>query len=78
MDREPGNKLALSLREQFKNELDAESFVSDIGLERQINVFFRLGEPTVRSGIASIINIDVDDLDDRQTFVELRGLRDNW
>jgi len=66
------------LREQFKNELDAESFVSDIGLEREINVFFRLGEQKVRSGIAAMINIDVDDLDDRQTFIELRGLRDNW
>ena len=78
LDREPSNKSALSLREQFKNELDAESFVSDIGLEREINVFFRLGEQKVRSGIAAMINIDVDDLDDRQTFIELRGLRDNW
>ena len=42
LDREPENEQALSLREKFQNGLNAESFVSDIGLEREINVFFRL------------------------------------
>ena len=53
LDREPDNMTALSLRDKFKNGLDAESFVSDIGLERQINVFFRLNENKVREGLAS-------------------------
>ena len=78
LDREPDNETAKSLREQFKGELDAESFVSDIGLEREINVFFRLASPQVRGGIASSLKLDVNDLDDEKTFIGLRGLRDNW
>ena len=78
LDREPDNETAKSLREQFKGELDAESFVSDIGLEREINVFFRLASPQVRDGIASSFKLDVNDLDDEKTFIGLRGLRDNW
>ena len=78
LDREPDNQSALSLREQFKSELDAESFVSDIGLEREINVFFRLDEQQVRAGIASSLNIDVNNLNGQKTFIGLRSLRDNW
>ena len=78
LDREPDNETAKSLREQFKGDLDAESFVSDIGLEREINVFFRLASPQVRDGVASSFKLDVNDLDDEKTFIGLRGLRDNW
>ena len=66
------------MREQFKGDLDAESFVSDIGLEREINVFFRLASLQVRDGVASSFKLDVNDLDDEKTFIGLRGLRDNW
>ena len=57
LDREPDNKMALSLRDKFKNGLDAESFVSDIGLEREINVFFRLNENQVRAKLASSLDL---------------------
>tara|TARA_B100001121_G_scaffold152834_1_gene133569 strand:- start:677 stop:1429 length:753 start_codon:yes stop_codon:yes gene_type:complete len=78
LDREPDNQSAKELKEKFNNGLDAESFISDIGLERQINVFFRLDEHRVRLGIADSLNIDVASLDRQKTFVGLRGLRDNW
>jgi len=78
LDREPDNQSALSLREKFKNGLEAESFVSEIGLEREINVFFRLNEDQIRTGIAASLNIDVAGLDNQQTFIGLRNLRDNW
>ncbi len=78
LDREPNNKTALSLREKFKNGLDAESFVSNIGLERQINVFFRLNENQVREGLASSLDLDVASLDNQKTFIGLRKLRDSW
>ena len=78
LDREPDNATATSLREKFKNGLDAESFVSDIGLERKINVFFRLDSQRVRDGIASSLDLDVADLNDEKTFIGLRSLRDNW
>ena len=78
LDREPDNATASSLREKFRNGLDAESFVSDIGLEREINVFFRLDSQQVRDGIASSLDLDVANLNDEKTFIGLRSLRDNW
>ena len=78
LDREPDNQSAKELKEKFNNGLDAESFISDIGLERQINVYFRLDEHRVRLGIADSLKIDVASLDRQKTFVGLRGLRDNW
>ena len=78
LDREPDNKIALSLRDEFKTSLDAESFVSDIGLERQINVFFRLNENQIREVLASTLDLDVASLDNQKTFIGLRKLRDSW
>jgi hydroxyacylglutathione hydrolase len=78
IDREPDNETAIFLRDKFKNGLDAESFVSDIGLERQINVFFRLNENQVRAGLASSLDLDVASLDNQKTFIGLRKLRDSW
>ncbi|MDC1110005.1 MBL fold metallo-hydrolase [Gammaproteobacteria bacterium] len=78
LDREPENEQALSLREKFKNGLNAESFVSDIGLERKINVFFRLNVPQVRAGIAASLNTELENLDNEKTFIGLRKLRDSW
>jgi hypothetical protein len=70
--------MAISLRDKFKNGLDAESFVSDIGLEREINVFFRLNENQVRAKLASSLDLDIANLDNQKTFIGLRKLRDNW
>ena len=72
LDREPDNQSALNLREEFKQGLDAESFVSNIGIEREINIFFRLDQAQVRAGIGASA------LDDQSTFIGLRRLRDNW
>jgi hydroxyacylglutathione hydrolase len=78
LDREPDNEQALLLREKFQNGLNAESFVSDIGLEREINVFFRLNSAQVRAGIAASFNTRPENLDNEKTFIGLRKLRDNW
>ncbi len=78
LDREPGNEAAQSLLSEFEGELDAESYVTTIGIEHQINVFFRLSEPEVRAGIAEGQGADSNDLDDEATFIGLRRLRDNW
>ena len=78
LDREANNEAALSLRDKFKNGLNAESFVSDIGLERQINVFFRLNENQVRAELALSLDLDVASLDNQKTFIGLRKLRDSW
>jgi len=44
LGREPDNQSAQSLRSEFQAGLSAESYVSTIGLEREMNVFFRLDQ----------------------------------
>lgn len=78
LDREPGNQAAQALRKDFDTGLDAESYVTTIGLEREINVFFRTDQQEVRAGVAEKLGVDAGGLDDQATFVGLRGLRDNW
>jgi hypothetical protein len=63
---------------QFKAGLSAESYVSTISMEREINVFFRLDQMQVRSGIAASLDTDIEALDDQSTFVGLRRMRDKW
>ena len=78
LDREPDNQSAQTLCAQFKAGLSAESYVSTIGMEREINVFFRLDQAQVRAGISASLDADVSKLDDQFTFVGLRRLRDKW
>jgi hydroxyacylglutathione hydrolase len=78
LNREPDNEFAFALSEKFKNGLDAESFLSNIGLERKINVFFRLSENKVREGVANSLELDASMMSEQDTFVGLRSLRDNW
>jgi len=78
LDREPDNQSAQSLKAEFSEGLNSETYVSTIGIEREINVFFRMDQSQVRAGIAESLKIDTSELDDQATFVGLRNLRDNW
>ena len=78
LDREPDNQSAQALSKEFKAGLNAETYVTTIGEEREINVFFRLEQTQVRAGVAASMNVDVSELDNQKTFVGLRQLRDNW
>ena len=78
LDREPDNLTAQALRSEFKDGLNAETYVSTLGMERKINVFFRISQASVREGVAQSLNLDVSGLDDRSTFIGLRQLRDAW
>jgi hydroxyacylglutathione hydrolase len=46
--------------------------VTCIGDEREFNSFFRLGNAQIREGLNSV------DATDKEVFVKLRSLRDNW
>jgi len=78
LDREPNNQAAQGLKSEFEGGLKAETYISTIGTEREINVFFRTNQMSVREGVAHQLGIDVGELDDEGTFVGLRQLRDNW
>ena len=78
LDREPNNSNAKSLIQEFENGLDSETFISNIGIERNINAFFRVKEKQIKEGVAASLNLDIKSLDSKKTFVGLRKLRDNW
>ena len=47
LDREPDNSSAKSLLDEIKDQNPDEALVSTIALEKEINTFFRLQNPTV-------------------------------
>ncbi len=76
LDREPGNAMAEQLLQQFSEGLDAESFVTDMALERQINVFLRLENQTVISRLQE--QQQLASTDPQAVFAALRALRNHW
>lgn len=77
-DREPGNKAAADLARDTSDQDPSAAFVTTLGLEKQINVFFRLGSPAVIEKLRE----DFPDLparpDPEQVFLKLRELRNAW
>ena len=70
LECEPNNTKAKELLAQFQGGLDAESYVTTIGLEREINTFFRLQNKQIRTRLNTH--------SDKETFVALRQKRDRW
>jgi hydroxyacylglutathione hydrolase len=54
------------------------ALVSTLGLEKEINTFFRLQNPTVISRLKEEFPNLADDPDPQTIFVKLRELRNNW
>lgn len=75
LDREPDNQTAKDLLKQFEQGLDAESYITTLALEKEINVFMRLSNPMVREQLATK---GYHCTDDKSTFVALRELRNQW
>lgn len=71
LDREPSNEMAKALLEQLSDEEDF--LVTTIGLEKQMNTFFRLDclEVRERLGLSSKAT-------DKDVFIELRKKRNHW
>ena len=78
LDREPGNKQAAKVLEQVISQDLENAFVTTIGLEKQINCFFRLSNPEIIENLQQAIP-DFPKHPDRKTvFLALRSLRNNW
>ena len=52
--------------------------VSDLGLEKEINTFLRLRNPSVIARLRQSFPDLPDDPDPRTVFVKLRELRNDW
>ncbi len=70
---EPANSYASSLLKDLEqSNLAYCSKITNIGEEKLMNVFFRLGEESIRQRLNLVT------ASDKEVFIKLRSLRDNW
>ena len=78
LDREPGNRRARELLERVEGQDPADPLVTTLGLEKEINVFFRLQEPGVIAGLRERFPGLPERPDPETVFLRLRALRNDW
>ncbi|MCH9670929.1 MAG: hydroxyacylglutathione hydrolase [Gammaproteobacteria bacterium] len=78
IDREPDNERAAKLLDDVASQDPSAAYVSNLGLEKEINTFFRLTSPSVINALREKFS-DLPDKPDPQTvFLKLRELRNSW
>ena len=79
LDREPDNTRAKDLLHQLSSEHDPErALVSTLGLEKEINAFFRLHRPSLIAKLREAFPDLPEDPDPKTVFIKLRELRNRW
>ncbi|ABA58222.1 Hydroxyacylglutathione hydrolase [Nitrosococcus oceani ATCC 19707] len=78
LDREPDNEQAMALLAEVKSQDPNHAFVSTLALEKEINTFFRLDNPTLITKLRETFP-DLPRVPDPKTvFLKLRELRNKW
>ena len=78
LDREPDNGRAASMLGTVGDQDPAQGVVTTLGLEKEVNTFFRLTSPTVIARLREAFP-DLPDAPDPETvFLKLRELRNRW
>ena len=78
LDREPDNPRAPELLKEVENQDLNDALVSTLSLEKEINTFFRLHNPSVIARLRESFPDLPDELDDKMVFLKLRELRNSW
>ena len=78
LDREPDNAKAASLLRDIGDQDPADALVTTLGLEKQVNAFFRLHSPSVIAKLREAFPDLPDDPDPKTVFLKLRELRNSW
>jgi hydroxyacylglutathione hydrolase len=78
LSREPDNRRAQELLEKLKGQDPSRAYVSTLGVEREINTFFRLTSPTVIAKLREAFPDLPEKPDPRTVFLKLRELRNKW
>ncbi len=78
LDREPDNDEAAALLAQLDNHDPNNAKVTTLGLEKQINTFFRLQSPTVIARLREVFSELPEQVDAKTVFLRLRELRNDW
>ncbi len=77
LDREPDNGRARELLAEIETQ-DPATAVSTLGLEKEINTFFRLHSPSVIARLREAFPDLPDEPDPMTVFLKLRELRNSW
>ena len=78
LDREPDNRRAEELRAEVEGQDTHNAMVTTLGLEKEINAFFRLQSPSVIARLREAFPDLPEELDDKTVFLKLRELRNVW
>jgi len=78
LDREPDNEPARTLLDEVKDQDPHNGVVTTLGLEKEINAFFRLHSPTVIAKLRQAFPDMPDEPTPKEVFVRLRALRNKW
>ena len=76
--REPDNARAKSLLDELKDQDPDAALVSTFALEKEINTFFRLQNPSVIATLKAEFPDMPDNPDPQTVFLALRELRNKW
>lgn len=78
LDREPDNAKAAELLAQMQGRDPDDALVSTLGLEKEVNTFFRLASPSVIAKLCEAFPDLPEPLDPQTVFLKLRELRNRW
>jgi hydroxyacylglutathione hydrolase len=78
LDREPGNAKAQSLLADVEGQDTHQAMITTLGLEKEINTFFRLGSADVIEKLREAFPDLPSDPDEQTVFLKLRELRNDW
>ena len=78
LDREPDNTRAETLLHEVDTQDPDQALVSTLGLEKEINTFFRLHNSTVISKLREAFPDLPEQPDAKTVFLKLRELRNSW
>ena len=78
LNREPNNSSAESLLERVSGQNENNALVTTIDLEREINTFFRLQNPTVILKLQEKFPDLPEHPTEKEVFLKLRSLRNDW
>jgi len=78
LDREPDNAKAKAMLPDMKAQDPGKALVTTLALEKEINTFFRLQNPTVIKRLREAFPDLPEQPDPKTVFVKLRELRNKW
>jgi len=78
LDREPDNQRAKTLLDEVADQDPGKAMVTTLGLEKQINTFFRLSNPSVIRTLREVFPDMADEPEAKEVFLKLRMLRNDW